>query len=459
MDDALALARLRRRTLGRYRYARPRWRILFAIIDTVGRLIFAPARAARKLLPRTYRYRVPSDPKRILLVQLDHLGDAIITTAMLPALRRRYPSASVEVLASPWNREVFEEAAEVDRVYVSNNNRFSGVVRKSASPGESRRSRLPSGTCEPGRFSRTGSFAWPLAMVGWGLWLRRRRYDLAIDVRGEFPLALLLWLSGARQRVGWDCGGGGFLLTHRPLYVPGRAEIKSRLALLAELGTASAADEPRRPFFVPSSKAKQTASQLWKSLAKSPGDRPVRIVLHVGAGTSAKSWPAEHWRTLLRRIVSRGNVQVVLVGARSEQGIARQIAGRTSAREVADWTGRLDIAELAAVVQDANLFVGADSGPAHLAAAVGTPVVALFSGTNLARQWQPTGRRVVVLRKPVACSPCHREECPVPGHPCMQGLTPVRVAEQIYLLLDEQTTTHEAATAETGRAVERGRMR
>ena len=91
---------------------------------------------------------------------------------------------------------------------------------------------------------------------------------------------------------------------------------------------------------------------------------------------------------------------------------------------VVDWTGRLSLAQLAALLQQANVFVGADSGPAHLAAAVSAPVVALFSGTNLAEQWRPWGEHVSVVRQAVACGPCHRSMCPLADHPCMQGLLP-----------------------------------
>ncbi len=396
--------RIRRQTTGRYRYTRQRWCMLFAVIDAVGQAVFRMGNGlARFFLPGGH-HRQAGDPKRILMVQLDHFGDAVITTAILSPLRRRYPNAAIEVLAGPWNREIFEAAPEVDRVFVSRNNRFA-------------------------RGRRLG---WPLAVIWWGLWLRRRRYDLAIDVRGEFPLALILWLSGAKQRLGWNCGGGGFLLTHSPTYVPGRPEVQSRLALLAELGIRPQADaSPWRPRFVPDAPASRTASQLWKSAVNDRDGEARRVVLHVGAGMSAKEWPVEHWRELLTRILAGGTSQVVLVGSASDRIIARHILGPHRWLEVADWTGQLSIPELAAVLEQADLFIGADSGPAHLAAAVGTRVVALFSGTNCVEQWKPAGPQVTVVRNAVECSPCHRTECPLPDHPCMHGLAPKDVFEAV----------------------------
>ena len=400
--------RLRRRVPGRYRYVRMRWRVLFAMVDTLGHLVFAAARLVRRRLAPalldTKSSQSPPDqiPRRILLVQCDHLGDALITTAMLPPLRREYPNATIEVLGAPWNKEVFEASPQIDRVHVWHRNRFNPQHR----------------------------FAWVLAVIWWGLALRRRKFDLAIDVRGEFPHAAVLWLSGATRRLGWDAAGGGFLLTDSPAFLPDRPEVESRAALLAQLAIRPAADDaPWRPTFPP-----QKLPRVDKLLTRLDAERPPnspRIVLHVGAGTAAKRWPAEHWRELIGRLVFHEQAQVVLVGGRQDRRIAQEILKHDRPAGAIDCTGMLNVSELAVVLGSADLFVGADSGPAHLAATVGRPVVVLFSGTNNPRQWRPCGEQVTVIRNPVECSPCHAQCCPLPNHPCMRGLTPDSVARAI----------------------------
>jgi len=201
------------------------------------------------------------------------------------------------------------------------------------------------------------------------------------------------------------------------------------------LGIRPRADEVWRPAFHPSEQARDRAERLLAELpARSATGGPL-CVAHVGAGMRAKQWSAEHWRALIGRLVDRLGAQVVLVGSPGDRIIARQIAGRRPRAEVADWTGRLSVAELAAVLQRADLALGADSGPAHLAAAVGTPVVVLFSGTNNPGQWRPAGRQVRVCRHPVDCYPCHRRECPRAEHPCMSGLRPETVAAEVEGLL------------------------
>jgi heptosyltransferase-2 len=383
-----------------------RWRVLFGCVDAVGSLVFAVA----GLLSQFFcRQKAVTDHSRIVLVQFDHLGDAVITTSMFGALKRRFPGARIDVLAAPWNRAVFEAVPEVDTVHVCGHNRFSSG----------------------------GSLAWIPATVVWGWRLRRLRYDLAIDVRGEFPHNVLLWLTGAPRRLGWASGGGGFLLTDKPEFANNRPEVESRGALLELVGIPC--DGRIKPVFHPSKAAVSTAKAAWREF-EGARESCSRIVLHVGAGTSAKRWPAEHWRQLVSRLAAEGYGNVALIGTSSDKQTSQAILGASTPSHVADWTGRFNVEELAAVLQQADIFVGADSGPAHLAAAVDTPVVALFSGTNSVRQWQPWGEEVRTLQASVACSPCHLKSCPLAGHPCMRGIQPDCVFQAVTECLAERST-------------------
>ncbi|HQU42713.1 MAG TPA: glycosyltransferase family 9 protein [Pirellulales bacterium] len=442
---ARAPSRLRRRRpMGRYRYVRWRWHVLFGLVDLLGDALCDWL--TRFFIGRKKRNAPPTAPGSILLIQLDHLGDAVMTAAILPALRRRWPDARIEVLAAPWNREVFDNCDEVDAVHISSVNRFA----------------------------RGWHPHWPLALVCWGLRLRHKRFDLGIDVRGEFPFAAVLWLAGVKRRVGWDCGGGGFLITDSAKFVPGRPEMQSRMALLDLIGI----DPPqdllgKEPWFVPPAAArasvreKLAATDFVRSQAANRRDGqnshefcygPL-IVLHVGAGTAAKRWPVTHWRELLGRVIVEYGARIVLVGGRSDRAIARQILDGKPWPGVSDWTGQLSVVETAALIEQAELMIGADSGPAHLAAAVGTPAIVLFSGTNRVRQWRPWGHRVIVVKHSVACSPCHLQRCPLigpsacgasglrsplapqaeppssAGHPCMSGIAPETVMVRVRLVL------------------------
>lgn len=417
----------------RYRYSKLRWRVLVHALDAAGAVMMALWRLVRSAAD-------VRDPRTILIVQLDHLGDAILTTPILPRLRAAYPSARIDVLASPSNRAVFAADANVDRVLVAEKNWFA---------------RGPSGW-------GLGSAVWRL-----GRSLRGERYDLGIDVRGDVLTVLMLALAGVKRRVGWAMGGGGFLLTDVATWEPGRHEVRARMAILRALGlpedhaprvSIGVSDEDRtrvakllrdawpdrRRRVHVARKARASRPRVSLSLAARPvalartdrrsvdpdllhagrfGDEAPMLTVHLGAGTRAKRWPLPHWRTLIAKYLDAG-WRVVIVGGPDDAGLAATLADHPDLR---DWSGRLALTETAALLERADLFIGSDSGPAHLAACAGVPSVILFSGTNRVRQWRPWSRRSLVLRKKVGCRPCHHKICPLADHPCLAGLSPDRV--------------------------------
>ncbi len=187
---------------GRYRYSKLRWRVLVHAFDCFGGLAMAIVRMFKPV-------RRFDEPRRILLVQLDHLGDAVLSTPLIAELRLAYPEATIDVVASPSNHEVFEADPQVNRVQVAERTWFERRPER-----------------------------WGLITAVWNLGrsLRQYRYDLGIDVRGDVLSVLVLALAGVPRRVGWSMGGGSFLLTDVAAWIPGRHEVRSRLALLGRLG-------------------------------------------------------------------------------------------------------------------------------------------------------------------------------------------------------------------------------
>jgi heptosyltransferase-2 len=413
----------------KYRYSKWRWRVLVRALDAVGRSGMWLWRLVRPL-------PAFSTPRRILVVQLDHMGDAVLTSPLFPRLRSAYPDATIDVLASPSNVAVFEADPHVDRVHLAARNWFE---------------RRPAGRA-------LGSAVWHL-----GRTLRAARYDLGIDVRGDVLSVLVLALAGIPRRLGWAMGGGGFLLTDVAEWVPNRHEVASRLALLQCLGLPDEDEGPprvlvhatdrdrarvgqwlreawaERPTRAASAKVRVgprsagpararglervgPAGADWLHAGRFGAEAPL-LAVHLGAGTPAKRWPPGHWRVLVNRFLVDG-WRVVVVGGPEDADAAEALEPHPNLR---DWTGRLALTETAALLERADLFVGADSGPAHLAACAGVLSVVLFSGTNRPRQWRPWSRRSLVLRHRVACQPCHCKSCPLADHPCLSGLSPGRV--------------------------------
>jgi len=447
----------------RYRYSKWRWRAIVAALDVLGGL----AVRGRRALCAALREPESLEVRRVLVVQLDHLGDSVLTSPIFPELRALYPNARIDVLASPSNRAVFEADPLVDRVLIAEKSWFDR---------------------RPGRWSIAA--VWDL-----GRRLRPEGYDLGIDVRGDILTVFVLALARIPRRLGWTMGGGAFLLTDAAEWQPGRHEVRSRLALLERLDPTleglearsasrrvrvqvsdpdrarvaiklreawpapTARRKPRRvAAAVPprpnrssataqqprpnrsSATAQQTRTSTVETTSAKPlsgdsgfdadwlhagrfGSESPLLAVHLGAGTAAKRWPIRHWRALLARFLQDG-WRVIVIGGPDDHGLAEQLDDHPN---VCDWTGRLAVTETTALLERADLFLGADSGPAHLAACAGVPSVVLFSGTNRVGQWRPWSRRSLVIRHDVPCRPCHRKVCPLADHPCMTGIDPERV--------------------------------
>jgi lipopolysaccharide heptosyltransferase II len=390
----------------RYRYSRLRWRVLVHLIDGAGYLLMWLIRIFIK----------PENAiavKRILIVQLDHLGDAVLTTTMLRRLQQHYPQARIDVLASAANEEVFLASSFVNEVHVADRNWFE---------------------------RRSG--CWAMFTAAWRLgWrMRGQRYDLGIDVRGDILSIFLMVLAGIPKRAGWAMGGGGFWLTDIAEWQPGRHEVLSRMAILESLGIAIPPTDcikteltisPNDRLWIGRHLCRLWTPHQWLQACLRGGDvafaqtklvSPL-VVLHPGAGTQAKRWPIVFWRRLILQLREQGFF-VAIIGSAEDMPVAEMLQRRPG---VIDLTGRLKLTETLALMEKAAFFIGVDSGPAHLTSVVGIKSVVLFSGTNRASQWRPWSRAAMGLRKKVSCSPCHQKLCPLESHACMTGISPERV--------------------------------
>lgn len=406
-----------------YRYLRKRWKRVMRCFDAVGGAAFRAGRWLGKKLGWEEGRKKKEDPKRILIVQLDHLGDAVLSTAMVSLLADRHPGARIDVLASREAAEVFQTSKHITKVWLNPRNRCA----------------------RDGRKGLWRAIGWLTALVWWGIKLRKEQYDWVLDPRGEATHAALMWLTGARRRVGWEAGGGGFLLTDSADWEPKRHEVPSRLAMLERLGIF--VEEPEvdaRPTLEPRPEAMR---RMARRLARETKPGEMVFVVHVGAGIESKRWPVQHWRTLARMLQANHRGRVILVGGSGEKEIGKRITVGVEGSKTLDWTGETTFEELAALSQMVDLFIGCDSGPAHVAAAAGAACVVLFSGTNHAEQWRPWSVRAKVVKQEVSCSPCGRATCPVAGHPCMNDLRPAMVLEAVQAALEDDALARELRAA------------
>jgi heptosyltransferase-2 len=322
-----------------------------------------------------------------LIVRLPNwLGDTVMAVPALRALRGGLPGTRI-VLAGPW--------AELLR------GQDLGDVS------------VPLGRSWPARLRAAAE-------------LRALRPAAALVLPNSFESAASAWYAGARRRVGFDADGRSWLLTEAlPVPVPRRHQVDEYAQLAAALGVAVL---DRTPRLTPPRDGPEVdeARALLEATAAS-GRRP-RIGVHLGAAFGpAKLWPRERTVAFCRLVHEHGG-QAILLGTAADDERAAAVRARAPAASV---VGRDRPAVLPALLAALDGLVAGDTGVAHLAAALGTPVVALFGPTDPALTAPRGPATVIVGRAP--CAPCFYRACPI-EHPCLASIEPEQVWQAVIRL-------------------------
>ncbi|MBH0196451.1 MAG: lipopolysaccharide heptosyltransferase II [Nitrospira sp.] len=316
----------------------------------------------------------------------------------LRGLRTLFPEAELTVLAKSVVAELFIGYPGVDRVLVYDSKGIhAGLAGK-----------------------------WTLAGT-----LRRHQFDLAVLFQNAFEAAFITWLAGITRRYGYATDGRVFFLTD-PVAVPDRAtrihQVGYYWNLLKPLGLAG---EPSAPALVISADEERTM----ESTLASAGIGPADFVIGVNPGStygSAKRWLPERFAEAARRLIDRvrkdegKEAAVMILGAKGEESLGNTIATLIEAKSVV-LSGTTTIRELMAATKRCRLLLTNDTGPMHIAAAFGVPVVAVFGPTDW-RTTSPYGQEQSIVREPVDCAPCFLRECPI-DHRCMTRVSVERVYE------------------------------
>jgi heptosyltransferase-2 len=328
---------------------------------------------------------IPESPERILIATGGHLGDAVMSTAMLADLRAAFPSAQLDVIAPSWSAAVFDGHPLVGRVHVVDH--------------------WKTNRAESGRAAKIAHYVTTAKRATREI--AAAKYDVAIDSYPFFPnMAGVLWRSGIPVRIGYASGGFGPLYTHVLEWVDDREHITEKQRRLSRLLTRSRALAPRSRYALAPSSS-ETTGRVDTMLDSR--DRRQIVVLHAGAGSVQKDWPRARWIQLARELLTSAAVRVVLTGAGARDArIASEIAA--SVPECVSLVDRLGWAEFVEVVRRASLVVSGDTSAAHVAAATSTPHIALFTGINDSAEFRPLAESSEVLTHAVPCAPCFRGE-------------------------------------------------
>lgn len=314
------------------------------------------------------------------------LGDAVLSLGAVRDLRRNFPAARLEVLARPWVAPLYEAVSEVDAV-------------------------RPSRGLRADRQDLRG------------------RFDAAVLLPNSFASALTMRAAGIPERWGYATDGRGPLLTRKarvPREVRGRSQVYYYRAMLAGIGLAVSA----------SPDVQLTAREAWTdratALLGAPGPW---IGLNPGAFFgSAKRWVPARYAAAGERLARDTGARIAIVGGTLERPLGEAIAAAMNvpARVLC---GETTLGELVGVLAQLRLLLTNDSGPMHVAAALGVPVVAVFGPTDW-RETGPVGARQRLVREPVPCAPCLLRECPI-DHRCMRRVGVERVVGEARALLAE----------------------
>lgn len=385
----------------------------------------------------------PGHPRRLLLIRPDHLGDVLLASPAVAALRGALPEAHLTFMVGPWSEEVARRGAEVDEVL----------------------------TCEFPGFTRgpKRSLLEPYSLLLREAVQLRGRYDLAIILRPDHWWgALLAALAGIPLRLGWDTPTTRRLLTDPLPLPPGKHAVALNLALAHYVETSSRSKggetPPLRAYgetstslsagttgsggrggVSPPSSADATLQisarvpepifhllpeeRTWASEIAGESDRPL-ILLHPGSGSPLKNWPAGRWAQVADALAKAG-ARVALSGGQDDLASPTEIA-RAMKEPSLQLAGATTLGQLGALAERCTLAIGADNGPLHLAAAVGTPTVRLYGPTDEAMfgPWGANGKHTT-LTNPLPCRPCGNLLAPpcaaVREPPCLLGLETDRV--------------------------------
>jgi len=313
-------------------------------------------------------------PRRVLLLRLERIGDLLMTLEAIGLVRRLAPDAAIDLAVGSWNGDLASLIPGVEAVDLVD---VPWLARDG--PGSS----------------------WPALVAHAWRW-RRRRYDLVVNFEPDIRSNFLAWVSGARRRSGYSTGGGRAFLTNAWAYDPS-VHVSTNAARLA--GRALDAPETARTDRSGPIRLHLTDEVRARADALLPSAGTPLVGVHASGGRPSKQWHPDRFGDAVRQIAGRRGATVVLTGGAADRSLVDAVASRLEDTPVVDLAGRVDLVTLAAVLARLDLLVTGDTGPMHLAAAVGTSVVALF-GPSDPRRYGPTGGPHEVLRVDLPCSPC-----------------------------------------------------
>ena len=363
------------------------------------------------------RWRRPAaatPPRRVLLFRLERIGDLLMILDALGTVRRRLPDAELHLVVGSWNAELARLIPAIDHV----------------------------DTLDVPWLSRETAPSALRAVVAQTARWRRHAFDLAINFEPDIRSNALAAASGAPRRAGYAAKGGGALLTDVQPYDTSIHVAANALRLVARALPPAAVGPARTAVGAASSALRipdDARARAARLLAGVDGRGPL-VGLNPGAGRAVKEWPPARFAAVASRLSRQTQPTFVLLGAAAERPLADAVARALPAGvRLIDLVGEAPLVDLAAVLDRLALLIVGDTGPMHLAAAVGTPVVAIFGPSDPTR-YGPLHPRSAVVHAALWCRPCNRvrrppARCRGTTPDCLAGVSVDAVVEAAHRLL------------------------
>ena len=331
--------------------------------------------------------RLTRHVNRLLIRSTNWIGDAVMTTPSVRAIRHNFPGARISLLAKPWVVPVFAHSPHVDEIIV-----FDAKGRHKGFGGTIRLARD----------------------------LRTYRFDAAIFLQNAIEAALIAFMAGIPVRIGFDTDARRLLLTHPVRCTKAIKTIHQTGYYLKMLEGAGLVTGPSSLELRVGAQDRHAAEQILSTRGITPGHRVVGLNPSATFGP-AKQWFPERYAALGDRLNREHDAVILIFGGPSDRELGQTISRMMTAPTI-DLSGQTSLGEAMALIDRCDGFVTNDSGLMHVAAALNTPLVAIFGSTNwtTTSPYSPTSR---IVRVPIECSPCMQPVCPLGHMNCMKRVT------------------------------------
>ncbi|MFH0839004.1 MAG: glycosyltransferase family 9 protein [Candidatus Omnitrophota bacterium] len=342
--------------------------------------------------------------KRILVIRTDRIGDVILSTPVLRILRENFKDSFIAMMVSPQVQDVVIGNPYLSEVIVYDKHDIHKGVWDS---------------------------------IKFAFYLKRKKFDIALILHPTNRVNILTWMAGIPLRVGLD-RKYGFLLTHKipdEKYQGAKHEMEYTLDILRNIGLK--VDEYPKVLFVPLHKEDELIIDRFFA-AHNLSKTDVIIGIHPSASNPSRRWMPERFAKLADVLAKDFNAKIIIISGQNDIEVGRTVAHLMQHKPVLA-LGTLSLRELICLIKKMNVLVSNISGPAHIAAAIGTPVVTLFGQNEKGlrpQRWKPIGEKCIYIHKDVGCAVCLAHNCSI-GLKCLDAISVAEVADAVKQLLKD----------------------